>query len=199
MLRTFTLLFLISVLFIACKPQTQETKTTSPYDKYTFGVLNEKAAKQTEQLGHLAGVWECELKIRNQDGNWPDTSRKADWIWYYILDGYAIQDDWIVPPLDADTALAGNSFLGTNIRIYNEKENNWEMAWFDNNSQQVQTFKATYEDNSIIMIGKDAQNNLNRITFYNMTDKTFDWKMESSNNEGETWAEVVKIKGRRKI
>ncbi len=47
------------------------------------------------------------------------------------------------------------------------------------------------------MTGTNAQGNPVRITFFDMTESTFEWKSEKSDDGGETWQETSRIHGRR--
>jgi hypothetical protein len=61
------------------------------------GALHPDAPPETVQFGRLVGVWQARQVSRTSDGSWSDDITTADWIWRYILDGHAIQDEWIVP------------------------------------------------------------------------------------------------------
>ena len=65
----------------------------SAYKDFKAGRLHPQAPPETAHMGQLAGVWQATQTARNRDGSWSDKQTKADWIWYYILDGHAIQDD----------------------------------------------------------------------------------------------------------
>ena len=89
----------------------------SPYENFNPGTLHPSADEETKFLGQLVGVWGATRKSRNQDGTWSDLEPDADWIWYFILNGTAIQDDWILPSLENPSE--DDRFYGTNVRIYN--------------------------------------------------------------------------------
>ena len=168
----------------------------SPYAQYRLGRIHPQAPPETEQLGQLVGVWRAEQSTRNRDGTWPEQTTTADWIWFYILDGHAIQDDWISPPLDDATAT--HRTRGTNIRIFDPSEGKWKMAWIDNNTRRLATFEATAEDGKVVMVGHDNQGQLARNTFHNITHDSFDWLKEWSSDDGQTWTAVARIHCERK-
>ena len=88
--------------------------------------------------------------------------------------------------------------FGTNIRTYNPKTNQWEMAWISSLGNKVDTFKAIEKNGHIVMTG--FYNGANtRITFFNMPASTFDWKMEiQSSKDKIKWTEVYRIHGIKK-
>jgi hypothetical protein len=158
--------------------------------------INPLAPKETQQFASLMGNWRITDSSLNKDGKWIAGSG-ADWNWYTILNGHAIQDDWIQPPLSKKVPVGKRQF-GTNIRIYNPKEKRWEMAWASNAGKKIDTFKAKASEGRVVMRGLYAGNET-RITFFNMKPKTFDWKMEVQSKTDKTkWKEVYRIHGEKK-
>ena len=123
----------------------------------------------------------------------------ADWNFYPVLNGTAIQDDWISPSLSKPAPEQGRQY-GTNIRIYNQQEKQWHMAWMANTGQKVETFTAVEEEGKIIMRG-NYQGRNTRITFFDISKTNFFWTMEweikSEENKETTWQTVYKIEGTR--
>ena len=155
--------------------------------------LNPDAPKETEQFGQLAGIWNAEQNVRNKDGTWSDETTRGEWRWYYILDGHAIQDDWF----GADTT-SRFQWVGTNIRIYNPEERQWNMAWIDKNNRRLATFTATQVNERIIMEGTNAKGRQIKNIFSNINEKSFDWSQQWTFDGGGTWLEVARIHCRRK-
>ncbi len=184
----------------ACRIEVQAVDRGSSvhpaYRDFVPGRINPDAPPETAQFGRLVGIWRATQTSRNADGTWSDQETEADWIWYYILDGHAIQDDWISPPLDHDTVTTPR-FRGTNIRIYRSDAGRWEMAWIDQNSRAVATFTAVEQNGDIQMRGTDARGRLARNTFSNVSDSAFDWTKEWTFDEGATWVPVSRIHATR--
>lgn len=155
--------------------------------------IHPDAPPETHQFASLLGSWEIDDYQLGADGNW-QAGAGANWHWYTILDGFAIQDDWVAPILDAQGKITRYQH-GTNIRTYNPQKKRWEMAWISNTGQQVDTFTATKVDNTIVMSGvfngRDA-----KITFYDLKQDSFQWKLEFKSDKGE-WSEVYRISGKR--
>ena len=157
------------------------------------GLLSEQL--ENSVMKKMLGKWEITDSSLNQQGQW-QAGNGASWHFYTILNGYAVQDDWVAPALDKPEPEAGRQY-GTNIRIFNPKENRWEMAWASVKGQQVDTFTAIEQDGAIIMSGQ-FNGNTSRITFYNIEANKFDWKLELQ-QANETWLEVYRIQGKRAV
>ena len=154
--------------------------------------LNPNAPPETAILGQLVGTWDIDQSIINKDGTWGGRKRHAIWKWYYILDGQAIQDDWIL--IDS---LNNKHVAGTNIRIYNPKEKQWHMAWIDKTVRRLATFTATNDSGTVVMNGHNAKGQQIKNIFYNIKENEFDWRQEWTLDDGESWITVTKIHGTR--
>ena len=154
--------------------------------------LNENAAVETESLGRLVGKWDIKIESLDKEGNWNPGTNNIEWHWYYILNGHGIQDDWITEKLAADGS-DSTLVYGTNIRIYNKNENIWYMAWIHGDGQKLAAFTAVNEDGKVIMEGKNANGREVRITFFDITENSFEWQQEWTFDEGKSWTVVVKI------
>ena len=156
--------------------------------------LNADAPWETEFLGKLVGMWKAKQSTLNPDGSWSENKSRAKWNWYYILEGHAIQDDWI--KLDS---LNNETIVGTNIRIYNTGEKRWYMAWIDKTNRRLASFTAVNESGTVIMDGTNAKGRHVRNTFFNITQNEFEWKQEWTFDEGKSWVEVARIHCERMI
>lgn len=153
-----------------------------------------KAPEQTSQFGRLVGNWQIKDSFIDAKGNW-QPGAGAQWRFYWILGGSAIQDDWISPAPDKPAPKAGRQY-GTNIRIYNPKLNHWEMAWAANNGGKVDTFIATAKGDDVVMTG-NFNGNDTQITFYAIKASQFSWKMEQKDKTTNQYKEVYRIEAKR--
>jgi hypothetical protein len=183
-LALFGFLLILIASFNACNLQDGDNQSEAK--------LNSDAPKETELLGQLVGTWDIDQSIINSDGTWGDRKVKAKWKWYYILDGHAIQDDWIT-----FDSLNDEVVTGTNIRIYNSEEKQWYMAWIDKANRRLATFTAVNDNGKVIMDGTNAKGRHIKNTFFNISKNEFDWKQEWTLDEGKTWIVVTKIHGVR--
>jgi len=147
-------------------------------------------------LDRLIGTWATKSISRSTtDGTWKTDTTTASWVWYKILQDKAIQDDWYANT--TPDKLEEATSMGTNIRIYNEKEKKWYMGWIDTFNYKLQTFTATEENGVLTMEGNNAQGRPVRIVFSNVTENSFDWAQQWTFDEGKTWVDVSKIWGKR--
>ncbi len=156
--------------------------------------INLSAPPESYHFGRLVGEWKItdwsvDAKGKRQDGP------GANWNFYWILGGTAIQDDWISPGYDKPAPEKGRQF-GTNIRIYNPKTKQWEMAWMSNSGAKLDTFKATGSEKDMVMRGfyNGAET---KITFYDIGANRFSWKMEKQAQATAKWTLVYRIEARR--
>ncbi|MCB0289711.1 MAG: hypothetical protein KDH97_05580 [Calditrichaeota bacterium] len=140
----------------------------------------------------LLGTWEVTQSILNQDGSWSVKPQKYRWKFYPILEGEAVQDDWIVVDSTGQETVAG-----TNIRIFNPEENQWHMAWIDKTVRRTAVFTAKNEDGKVLMEGTNAKGRHIRNTFYNISENSFEWQQEWTFDEGQSWVAVARIRGTR--
>ena len=146
-----------------------------------------------DAFNKLIGEWAIEDSMLNKEGKWV-SGPGADWSFYKILNGAAIQDDWISPSMDSPEPKQGRQY-GTNVRIYNPQEKRWEMLWASNTGKKLEGFVATADGSKIVMRG-DYNGADTRITFYAIEEQSFAWKMERIIDE--QWKEIYRIKGVRK-
>lgn len=160
-----------------------------------FGRLNPAAPPETAQFAFLVGQWDCGVHTMNPDGKTFRDST-ATWTGYFILDGWAIQDDWVTGAPD------GNEFHGTNIRSFNPRTRTWDNRWLPSGSLQWTYFEAKQVGETMVMIGgngRDARGQyLDRNTFYDIQPDSWKWRKDRSWDGGTTWVEgVSRIEARR--
>ncbi|MFK7955316.1 MAG: hypothetical protein AB8B96_04415 [Lysobacterales bacterium] len=136
------------------------------------------APEEVKQYGALNGHWRCEASAKQPDGSWKDSPGVATWSWYYVLDGYAVQDVW--------QPAAATSPMGTNLRTYDVEKKQWNMVWATQTQAEFDHYTAAYSDGMIVMRGENPSRSQStpahaaKITFYNMTNNHFDWKYEAT-------------------
>ena len=92
----------------------------------------------------------------------PNTSRQKEnphpalWRFYRILNGHGIQDDWTAPAPHIDVDESARTYP-TNIRIFDDAQGQWAMAWIGSMNRTLQTFTATSTEDQLVMnsIGVD--------------------------------------------
>lgn len=147
----------------------------------------------------MIGPWSTTEERLSQDGSTWQPSKAADWNFYWSYDGWGIRDDYTSPPMSEPVEDESKRQRGTNLRIYNPKTRQWVMTWLTIASTTPASFTATSTDEEIVMLSDTAnpQGFFGRITFFDMTGKSFEWKLEWSKDQ-EQWQEVYRIHGTKK-
>lgn len=138
------------------------------------------------QFGRYVGDWKIEDEAFAQDGSGWAPGKGARWVFECIGDGTAVQDYW----------MPNGGGYGTNLRTYNPETGAWEIVWAAQSQNGLMHISATQDENgNVVMdVQKPVQDPPRRITFFPPTDNGWNWVMEMSFDEGETWTEVYRIK-----
>lgn len=144
------------------------------------------------QFGRYIGDWDIVDEGLQQDGTTWLPGNGARWNFTCVGDGIAVQDFWM--PNGAEGGPAPG--VGTNLRIYDPETEQWQIAWTATRSPGYAHIRAKQnEDGDIVMHWvTPEQNPPRRITFFTPTDEGWNWVMEMSFDEGESWTPVYKIK-----
>lgn len=121
-------------------------------------------------------------------GEWNATWTKADGTQIHgtnriekTLDGKVLQEHFHDP---------STGFKGTSISVFNPKNKTWHQAWADNQGGYFNFIGETQGEKKIfktLPIEKDGKMFIQRMVFYNITEKAMTWDWESTTDEGETW------------
>ncbi len=89
-----------------------------------YGKLNPSAPPELSRFAFLIGKWRCDVELKREDGT--RESLRAAWEGRYILDGYAIADEYRMTTLSGELLVAG-----LNLRAYDSKKKAWNMKWLN--------------------------------------------------------------------
>ncbi len=151
--------------------------------KSIYGEINSNAPKETLQFGQLVGKWNVTSSDSIPNEGWHES--KATWIFKYSLDGYAIEDTWFEKFSDYtnNTKGIGRDYMGKNIRIFDPKMNQWNISWIENGKNTMLTgIKGKEEGKNLVLNSAGGA----EITFYNITQKSFEWKYELVSGDQRT-------------
>ena len=101
----------------------------------------------------------------------------------WIIDGRAQQDIWIGYPGRAGAERS----IGTSVRFYDVKTDEWCVAWIAPAANSVITLKGGPVGDRIVLRGQDADGSQLRWSFNDMQANSFVWRGESSHDECKTW------------
>lgn len=199
LLPAFLAVFLLSGM-VPARTTSQPAKEDSQAMKRSeqeYGKPNPNAPPELSRFAFLVGKWRCEVKLKREDGTWE--SLKATWEGRYILDGYAIADEYRM------TTAAGKLLvLGVNLRAYDANKKVWNMKWLnalagtwvDLGPEELGGVKADGKTITYSTKESVAAHLLTRGTYTNISESHFTWRGERS-NDGKTWDEFMIIEGYR--
>ncbi len=138
---------------------------------------------QMKDISFLVGDWDVAMKMNMGDtsDNWVES--KGTCKYTNIIDGCAIQ-------MFYEGEFGGMKFAGTGITCYDRETGKWQSAWIDNMGARIGLYEGDRVNGVMTLTAKDryaGQQFLSRNTTYNETEKSFDWKMETSRDDGKTW------------
>ena len=168
------------------------------YAQESVGLISEapdSISDKIAQWGKLVGNWDIVVDMLDEEGNVAQ-SFDAEWNWFYIMNGLAIQDVFILPRR-AENIDPSNYFIGTGIRVYDDKNKKWQTTWIDTSTKKIEMREAASSDKEIIIIQDSEDGSKLKYTYYDMNDNTFRWKQESMNNSGG-WKVTQTVVAKRK-
>jgi hypothetical protein len=159
---------------------------------------NPNAPAALSQFAFLVGRWRCEAKVRLANGEWQ--TLHATWLGRFILDGYAIADEYRM------TGSTGELIaLGLNLRTYDATKNMWNIKWLNAlggtwvDLGPPELGGVSFDGQSIIYAFKEpmAPHAYTRATYTNISEGHFTWRGEKS-DDGKTWSEFMAIEAYRR-
>lgn len=173
--------------------------TYSSAADFSPGTMSEGAPPELQHWGQLVGRWSTTEEGLRPDGSGWDPSKGADWDFFWAFDGWGIQDNYTSPPLSEALDDESTRQRGVNLRIYDPSNKQWILTWLTVASTKPQNFTATSTADEIVMSAAELnpQGFHTRVTFFAMTETSFEWKLEWSKDQ-ESWTEVYRIHGTKK-
>lgn len=166
-------------------------------DKQEYAKPNPDAPPELSRFAFLIGTWRCEANLKRQDGTWE--SLRATWEGRYILDGYAIADEYRMTTLTGELLV-----LGINMRTYDSKKKAWNMKWLnalagtwvDLGPEELGGVTVDEKAISYSMKEPVALHAFTRATYTNISTNHFTWRGERSNDR-KAWEEFLVIEAYR--
>jgi hypothetical protein len=162
-----------------------------------FGNTNPKAPAALSQFAFLIGKWQCEAKVKSADGEWQ--TFQAMWLGRFILDGYAIADEYRMTNSSGEVIV-----LGMNFRAYDAARQIWNIKWLnalagtwtDLGSEEFGAVRL--DGHSITYAFKEpvASHVYTRATYTNISKTHFTWRGEKS-EDAKAWSEFMVVEAYR--
>jgi hypothetical protein len=162
-----------------------------------FGKRNPNAPAALSRFAFLIGRWRCEARVRSADGHWQ--TFRATWLGRFILDGYAIADEYRMTGESGELIV-----LGMNFRVYDPSKKIWNIKWLN-------ALGGTWVDlgpEELGGVGSDRQSIIyafkepmaghayTRATYTNISKTHFTWRGEKSEDR-KAWSEFMVIEAYR--
>lgn len=166
-------------------------------DNRPYGTKHPNAPAELAHFAFLIGRYGCDARLKVADGGWQNL--KATWEGKYILDGYAVADDYRM------TTPAGELIvLGTNFRSYDAARKSWNVkwlnaltgAWMDLGTPELGGVQIDQQGIQYIAKESPDSTTLSRATYTNISANHFTWIGEHS-ADGKVWDEFMVIECQR--
>jgi hypothetical protein len=165
-----------------------------------FGKLNQNAPAELTQFTFLIGNWTFEAKVKMADGQ--SLPFKGAWRGRYILDGYAISDEYRMTDLSGKLIV-----LGLNLRSYDASKQTWNIKWLNaqtgawTNLAPSELGGVKADGRSMIYAFKETAplntaHAYTRVTYTKVSETHFTWTSEKS-VEGSVWSEFMVVECHR--
>jgi hypothetical protein len=162
-----------------------------------LGHANPKAPAALSLFAFLVGRWRCEARVRLTDGAWQ--TFHATWIGRFILDGYAIADEYRMTGPSGELIV-----VGLNLRVYDPARQVWNIKWLnalagtwvDLGPEELGGVRV--DDRSITYAFEEpmAGHAYTRATYTNISPTHFTWRGERS-EDGTSWSEFMVLEAHR--
>lgn len=177
----------VTAILSACAPQSLDAGGEAPLAAVTMAETAGCLEGPNAQFGRYLGDWTMtSTSLSRQDGKTWTENPPARWNFTCVGNGVAIQDFWMPS--------AGG--YGTNLRMYNAEKERWEIVWTSTGTPGLSEITAKQDESGNIVMEyvKPVPSPLRRITFFKPTEEGWDWHMAMSQDGGENWLTVVKMK-----
>jgi len=164
---------------------------------WEFGQPNPLAPAELSKFAFLIGRWRCEARVKLPTGEWQ--AFQAEWRGRYILDGYAIEDEYRMTGASGELIV-----LGMNYRVYEPARRAWNLkwlhvlsgTWIDLGPEELGG--VTFDGPSVSYIFKEpmAGHQFTRATYTSVSDTHFTWRGEKSDDR-KTWSEFMVVEAHR--
>jgi hypothetical protein len=154
---------------------------------------NPHASAVLSKFAFIVGSWRGEAKVKSPQGEWQ--TFKASWIGRFILDGYAIADEYRMESSSGEPIV-----LGLNLRVYDKGRQTWAIKWLHALSGEwldlgsPELGGVSFEEPSISYIFKEPMAELayTRATYTNISRNHFTWRGEKS-DDMQNWSEFMVV------
>lgn len=148
--------------------------------------LERAGAQESVCLKHLEffiEIWILETHDMQQDGSF--RKGKALSSVYFILDGYALQDDFRSLNRQGEV-----TFRGTSIKSCLDKQPGYIITWIMPGMEGLTDLRASWENGTLKGEGEGYDNIgsfKERFEYFNISNSSYSFRMDRSYDKGKTW------------
>jgi hypothetical protein len=162
-----------------------------------FGTRNPNAPVALSQFAFLLGRWRCDASVRSANDEWQ--SFQATWLGRFILDGYAIADEYRMTNSSGELIV-----IGLNLRTYDAASQTWNIKWLNalagtwTDLASPELGGVRFDGHSIVYAFKEpvAAHAYTRATYTNISKTHFTWRGERS-DDGMVWSDFMVVEAYR--
>jgi hypothetical protein len=163
-----------------------------------YGKPNPNAPAALSRFAFLIGRWRCEASVRL--ANSEVQTFEAMWLGRYILDGYAIADEYRMAASTGELIV-----VGLNLRTYDAREGIWNMKWLNalagtwTDLGPEELGGVQFDGQSITYAFKEpvASHAYTRAIYTNISKTHFTWRGEKS-DDGKNWSDFMVVEAYRR-
>lgn len=191
MFRIIRTLGLLTVVCLLALPALADEHADMPMDSSKMGQSMPEMGPPEEmnQVASLVGTWKVEGKVRMDPTNEEWLPHEARAVYSLILDGAALQ-------MEYTSEMMGMTMKGFMLQTYDREIDKWRAVWVDNVAARLSLSEGGPEGDKIVMYGEDMyQGEMQKYRYVvsNMTDTSFDWAMEVSADDGQTYVPTMEV------
>lgn len=148
--------------------------------------------------GQFMGAWDFDWTGYDADGA-VSQAAVGEWLFDWGLHGRAVVDVWICPSrAEREKEGAPYGEHGVTVRFYDPAIDAWRVTWMGPAFGNVRPFVARQEGDEIVQRGETPDGHQLQWIFSDVTDNSFRWRSQLSEDGGETWRIRERMEVRRR-
>lgn len=141
------------------------------------GVYPCRYSEQARQFDFWIGEWD----VKSTTGQQAGTSNIQ-----LMLGECVIYENW--------TSAPPQNYAGKSFNLYNSTTGKWMQTWVDDKGAIIEFNDGEYKDNKLVFVTKpDTQNQITRLTFFNMEPNLVRQLFEVTKDDGKTWTTTTDL------
>lgn len=141
------------------------------------------APEQMKEIAFLEGFWNVDMEWRDKDNPEVWNKEKAVCSCKSVLSGCAMETKF-------QGTMMGMPFEGYMLDSYDRDKQQWQSIWIDNMGGKMSYYTGNKAGEKKVLVGVEmwqGQKYLSRVTTFNHTPTGYDWTIENSFDNGQTW------------